>query len=175
MSAEDAADVLREAANRVEVVGRLHRRMADHGGDAAFDVGELLRDIAEDTVASLASPGHTQLTLALSGGCTAPAQMALPIGLMVGELVTNSIKYSHPTGIPGEIGVSCAGGSAGSGLRVEVSDDGVGLPDGLDPKTASTLGLRLVRALARQMNAALVYDQSGVGLCVRLSLPSANA
>jgi two-component sensor histidine kinase len=96
------------------------------------------------------------------------ADQATPVALIVSELVTNALKYAHPTGVAGRIQVSCR--SVGGGLVVEVTDDGVGLSETFDPHTDGGLGFRVVRGLARQLGAKLVYESGGIGLTVRLLL-----
>ena len=72
-----------------------------------------------------------------------PPERTLSLGFIVVELVTNAVKYAHPTGVAGEI--RCDVSSAPDGrITVEVSDDVVGLPEGMDPMKASSLGLRVV-------------------------------
>jgi len=167
LSRDDISCLLLEAAARIETVGRLHGRLAS--GEEELPLADILREVAEGTVASLARPGQAQLALRLSQGVTAPARPALSIALAVGELITNSLKYAHPAGVPCQIVVSCRQGAAAS-LEVEVCDDGIGLPEGLDPTMSGGLGLKLVRALAQQMGADLSFEDIGVGLAVRLRL-----
>jgi two-component sensor histidine kinase len=93
---------------------------------------------------------------------------ATPVALIVSELVTNALKYAHPAGVAGRILVSCR--LTGAGLVVEVTDDGVGLSEDFDPHSDGGLGFRVVRGLARQLGADLVYESSDIGLIVRLVL-----
>jgi two-component sensor histidine kinase len=85
------------------------------------------------------------------------------------ELITNALKHAFPDGRAGTIRVDVRREPEG-GLRLEVSDDGVGLPAGLDAQSCSTLGLVLVRTLARQLDARLEIEGSG-GTTFRLSVP----
>ena len=165
---EEYSALLLEAAGRVEAVGRLHGRLAH--GPATFEFDEIVREVAEATVESLARPSQVKLALRLEANRCGAAQHAFPISLVVGELVTNSLKYAHPAGVAGEIEVGCWQGAEGD-LLIEVSDDGVGLPEGLDPMTCDGFGLRLVRALAEQLGAKLTFEDCGIGLTVRLRLP----
>jgi len=167
LSSNACAEILLEAAARIETVGRLHGGLAHTGG---LRLAAVVRDAAEATVASLARPGQMRLRLKIDEDCAAPSQLTLPIVLAVGELVTNSIKYAHPAGVEGDIEVRCGRDAAGA-LEIAVSDDGVGLPEGFDPMVSSGLGLRLVRVLAQQMGAGLTFTNTELGLTVRLRLP----
>lgn len=171
LTGEQASALLREAANRVQLVARLHRLLARTGDETAPDLAEFLGDIAEATAALLPSGDRHHIRYAGGGPCILAAGKVLPIGLLVGELLTNSLKYAHPSGVAGVITLSCGRGTDGD-LVVGVSDDGVGLPEGLDPATATTLGLRLINSLTRQVGGSVEFDQDGVGLTVRLRLPA---
>jgi two-component sensor histidine kinase len=170
LSAADVAEQLAKAAARIEVVAQMHRRMAHEGADGDVDLAELVRRVAEDTVTALSQPGRTRLSLAIDDTCLAPQRIALPVGLIVGELVTNSLRHAHPTGVAGAIEVSCRGGG-GEEIHIEVADDGVGLPESFDPRRAQTLGLKLVRAFAKQAGGRLSFTDHAIGLSVRLTVP----
>ncbi|MFZ5425468.1 MAG: PAS domain-containing sensor histidine kinase [Thermodesulfobacteriota bacterium] len=74
---------------------------------------------------------------------------AIPLGLLVNELVTNAYKHAFRPGVTGRLGVSL---KRENGLcTLTVTDDGPGLPAGLDPSRAHTLGLQLVSALVGQL------------------------
>jgi two-component sensor histidine kinase len=81
---------------------------------------------------------------------------ALPCGLMVTELVSNSLKYAFPTQTEGVIYVSI--NLAGTGeYSLVVWDNGVGVPEGFDPSKAESLGMRLVSMLTDQLNGKCAF------------------
>ncbi len=161
--------MLQEFGGRVDAVARLHRLLANPGQPTSIDLGDYLRSVAEAVVATVSGVGKVDLRVEAEDGCLISSKRALSLGLIVGELVTNAIKYAHPTKIAGQISVSCRKGGDGR-ILVEVSDDGVGLPDGLDPMESTHLGLRLVRSLAQQLDARLVFNDDGLGLRICLSI-----
>jgi two-component sensor histidine kinase len=161
--------MLQEFGGRVDAVARLHRLLANPGQHGTVDLADYLHGVAEAVVATMSSAGLVDLRFEGELGCSISSKRALSLGFIVGELVTNAVKYAHPTGIPGQIGVTCAKDPDGL-IVVEVSDDGVGLPDGLDPMQSPLLGLRLVRSLADQLGAKIVFDDDGLGLRVTLSI-----
>jgi two-component sensor histidine kinase len=89
-----------------------------------------------------------------------PMEVSVPCGLIVTELVSNALKHAFPGEGAGTVTVSLDS-SPGDRLVLRVSDDGVGVPDNLDPKNAITLGLRLVHRLASQLGGQLTVDHSG--------------
>ncbi len=89
-------------------------------------------------------------------------ETAIPCGLMVNELVTNALKYAFPPDQSVEEGiirVSLERAGADQ-LALTVSDNGVGLPPGLDWKLVSTLGLQLCQVLAQQIGGELALEPS---------------
>ncbi|HEX4197008.1 MAG TPA: sensor histidine kinase [Caulobacteraceae bacterium] len=173
LSAEEACLLLEEVGGRIETVGRLHRLLAHVGHAETIDLHEFLHDIAEASIGSMALAGDMTLAQTLPDACAIPAHQALPLGFVVGELITNAVKYAHPTGVKGRVEVLCDPRPEG-GILIQIVDDGVGLPEGFDPGQDGGLGMRMVRLLADQLGASLSFASSDVGLTVRLLIPPAR-
>jgi PAS domain S-box-containing protein len=90
---------------------------------------------------------------------------AIPCGLIVNELVSNAVKHAFPGEKRGEITVSCRGEGDGK-LLLEIGDNGIGFPDGLDLRNAETLGLLIVNLLVRQLNGEMEIRNEGGALFV---------
>ena len=89
--------------------------------------------------------------------------IAIPCGLIINELVSNSLKYAFPNGHAGEISIKFAQ-LADQTLQLAVRDNGVGFPKGLDCMNTETLGLQLVRSLTDQLGGNLAYqNDKGIG------------
>lgn len=170
LTAREACIVLEEVAARIETVGELHRLLSGTSGDAdaEVDLGQFLGKLCGSLMRTISFAGDTTISHRDAGGCMARPDQATPVALIVAELVTNALKYAHPSGVAGQIVVSCRSGPRG--LVVEVVDDGVGLSEGFDPRTDGGLGFRVVRGLARELGATLDYETDGLGLTVRLTL-----
>ena len=98
------------------------------------------------------------------------ADVAIPMGLLVAELVTNAIKYAYDdTG--GAIAVTIR--SVDGWIVLTASDEGVGLPADFDLKTASrkSLGMRMIGSLARQLRGTIVIENASGGTCATLDVP----
>jgi two-component sensor histidine kinase len=92
---------------------------------------------------------------------------ALPFGLLISEVVSNSLKHAFPQGRGGEVSVFLRQHSDKT-ISLILSDDGIGMPRELDWATTRSLGLRLVRALAQQLRGTLEIRSQG-GTEVRLT------
>lgn len=173
LTGQEVRLVLEELGGRIDNVARLHRYLADAPQQTAVDLADYLRDLAQAVVSSLSFAAPTELRFAADPGCIASPQTAVTLGLIVDEVMTNAIKYAHPAGIPGKITVGCR--SSFDTLIIEVSDDGVGFPEGFDPTNSGLLGLRLVRSLAKQLGAQIDFHDTGLGLSFVLKMPRASA
>lgn len=167
LNADDVQVLLAEVGGRIETVGRLHRLLAQ-GGVCHLDMTEYLQDIAQATVQSMGR--NIALAPASSTSCQLRPQIALSVGFVVGEAVTNAVKYAHPAGAPGVIALDCQRLADGSTI-VRICDDGVGLPQDFDPNSDGGLGMRMMRSLAKQLGAALEFVSHATGLTVELRLP----
>ncbi len=76
-----------------------------------------------------------------------PISVAVPVGLVINELLSNALKHAFEGRDEGKIEVSLTA-SEGGRIYLMVSDDGAGLPPGFDINGSKTLGLRLVKILA---------------------------
>jgi PAS domain S-box-containing protein len=94
---------------------------------------------------------------------------ALPVGLVVNELVSNALKYAFPGGRGGRVSVSLDA-RPGAGYTLVVADDGVGLPDHVDLAGRRSLGLHLVGLLARQLRGTVEVTRSP-GTTFAISFP----
>jgi two-component sensor histidine kinase len=166
MAREEVRTILADLGGRVDALAHLHRLLAESSAGAAFNLGNYLQDISTAIVAALSSDRVIRLQFACDPRCVVPPERALSIGFIVVELVTNAVKYAHPTGVAGEIMLACVQGADGT-ITVTVSDDGVGLPEGMDPLKANSMGLRIVRSLAAQLGARVGFEHDALGLsCV---------
>jgi two-component sensor histidine kinase len=82
----------------------------------------------------------------------------MPCGLIISELVSNSLKHGFPEDRPGRVIVELHPVD-GQGLVLRVSDDGIGLPPGFDLTGTPSLGLKLVSNLAGQLDGQLLVER----------------
>jgi two-component sensor histidine kinase len=172
MSGEEVRLILQELGGRLDTVARLHHLLAGGQQEASIEIADYLREVAEAVISSMSIAGATELEFAADPGCLVPPERALSLGLIVGELVTNAVKYAHPTGIAGRVAIEFSR-RPDETIVLEISDDGVGLPEGLDPMKNGHLGFQLIRSLADQLGATINFRNDGLGLCFALQMPAA--
>ena len=81
---------------------------------------------------------------------------AIPCGLIINELLTNSIKHAFPDGRGGEVRIDLR--SSGDKFILTVSDNGMGFSEDLDFRKTETLGMQLVFGLVDQLNGEIELD-----------------
>jgi two-component sensor histidine kinase len=173
IESHDVATMLYEVSARIATVGQLHRLLSKSPEKSEIDLRESLRELCETLISALSGPEGTELIWAASGECIVTSAHVLPLCLIVTEVVTNSLKYAHPTGVAGKLMVGCHR-DADESLFVEVADDGIGLPDGFDIAVDGGIGAKTIRLLARQIGADIEFDSSGIGVEFALRLPQSE-
>lgn len=139
------------------------------------DVADICLRLQEVCTALLKSPAcaeRIRLGQTVIGDMRIPSDTAGPIMLIVGEAVTNAVKYAHPAGVPGKIHIDCRREKEGA-LLIEVTDDGVGLPEGFDPAVDGNFGFQLMRSLSEKLGANLTFKSESLGLRMTLHVPAA--
>jgi two-component sensor histidine kinase len=170
LTASEVGRLLDDISARIEVTARLHKSLALASNGEGVHLGHFLEEIAE-MIGALGDEGKMNLTIHHAGDAYIEPRHALHTGLITAELLTNAVKYAHPTGVSVEVQLHCATKDDGSFL-VEVTDDGVGFPENFDPNTDGGLGFQLMRALANGLNAELEFEHSSLGVCARLVKPA---
>jgi two-component sensor histidine kinase len=173
VDSHDVATILYEISARIATVGQLHRLLSKTPENSCLDLKESLRELCETLLSALSTPERTQLIWAGSGECIVTSEHVLPICLIVTEVVTNSLKYAHPTGVAGKLMVGCHRDADGS-LLVEVADDGIGMPESFDLEVDGGIGSKTIRLLAGQIGAEIAFDTSAIGVEFELRLPRAG-
>jgi len=162
---EDVRNALQDAASRITTIAQVHDHLwrSTRIGfvDIADFAGELCRRLQETVSHKLTcSFGHQMIS----------ADKAIPLGLLINELVTNSAKHAYPDA-SGDIAVT--GETRGTDLHVEVSDHGIGLPGDFDiDQPRASLGFKVIKSLVAQLNGRIeLTSNAPTGVTVRLDLP----
>ena len=90
---------------------------------------------------------------------------AVPLGLILNELIANALKYAYPNNKEGEVRISLK--KIDQDVLLCVEDDGIGLSDEMDPHTTDSLGLTLIKMLSKQIDATLqIKNKNGLKVSV---------
>jgi PAS domain S-box-containing protein len=146
--------VLKDMQGRIRSMALLHEALYRTGNFARVDVAEYLRQLATQLFRMQQTESNkTRLVLDLSPAWVEIDQ-AIPCGLIVNELLTNCLKHAFVDGRSGEVQLLVRQGADGQ-VRLQVSDDGIGIREDFEAKRRKSLGLQLVTDLARQIGGCL--------------------
>lgn len=160
-----AHHVLQETEHRILAIAQVHKRLYRSGDVRFVDAADYLGALVEELAASL----EIQTVTARIAPARLRTDMAISLGVIVSELVTNAAKYAYPQGGAGAIRVSLDR-MADETLRLVVEDEGVGYsPDA--PARGSGMGTRIVRTMAGSIEATIDIASSPVGTKVELVFP----
>jgi chemotaxis protein methyltransferase CheR len=159
---------LERVSGRIAALGQLYSKLSKADTIEAVDAATYLDELCRDLIASVHKEGDTSIVLKTDiEREPLPTDQAIPIGLIVNELVTNAIKYAFPGEAKGTVMVTLK--RVPGELRLTVADDG----QGLDPRRAgSGLGSRLVDGFAQQLGGQVERKSDSQGTTVHLILPS---
>lgn len=154
---EATLHAIRESQNRVRSMSLIHEKLYQSNNLAGIAFGKYARELAAYLFRSYGIyESQVRLTVHI-GDDVLSLDHAVPCGLIVTELISNSLKYAFPDGRSGEIVVSLATAPDGV-ITLSVADDGIGLPADFDFMAAPSLGLKLVSSLANQLQAMLAVS-----------------
>jgi two-component sensor histidine kinase len=162
-------EILRDGQNRVRTMALVHEKLYRSENLACIDFGDYVRTLMAQLMRSygtkLAKIDMQTEVAALRLGI----DVAVPCGLIVNELVTNSLKHAFPDGRNGEVNVGLC--ETGDGhLLLKVRDNGVGMPQGFDYRQTESLGLQLVNALVRQLDGSVeLHCEGGTTFAITFS------
>lgn len=177
LSGERARQAMLDAAARVRAIALLHERLYQSPTLSSIALDEYVTELCEQ-LAGAASAASRGIVLRVDA---APVQLgldlAVPLGLLLNELVSNCLKHAFPDGRHGQILVRAVRGH-GAEMHLSVEDDGVGLAADFDRTSTDTLGLRLVYALGEQLHGQFSLqnragDRGGVLATLVFSAPDA--
>jgi two-component sensor histidine kinase len=163
-SSVEAAAQLTIAARRVAAFGRVHRRLHLLDHEKSVDFKQYLQDLCGDLSGLLFQSGAVRAIVVTGADAKLPTGLGIPLGFIVTELITNSVKYAE-----GDIIVRLEACAAAHLLSV--ADDGPGLPAEFDPAGGGGLGMKIVRSLVEQIGGTLQIARGpfGRGTCIAVA------
>jgi len=156
---EEARSSFKESQDRIRSMAMVHERLYGSGSLASIAFTEYIPSLTAYLFRSY-SVGQDRVRLVTDvDDISVGIDTAIPCGLIINELLSNSLKYAFPGGRSGEVHIDLKRAGDSEFLLV-IGDNGVGLPDGLDLKSTETLGMRLVVSLVRQLQGEMEIDSS---------------
>jgi two-component system, sensor histidine kinase PdtaS len=156
-----ALDALLASKGRVQAMTLIHQKLYQQDNIADLEFGTYIRQLAEAIRDLYPLGSRVAMTFDLEE-CNFSLDTAMPLGLILNELVTNAFKYAYEGRNQGKLhlGLRCI---KDEDYALTVEDDGPGLPAAFDLKRTGSLGMQLVAGLSRQLRGRMEARQSHLG------------
>jgi PAS domain S-box-containing protein len=162
-------DMFMDSQSRIYTMALIHEQLYGSENLARLNFADYVGDLVNHLNMSCLPSSETQIELAINiAPVTLNIETATPCGLILNELVTNALKHAFLDGRSGTISISLT--HHANQLQLMIQDNGVGFAPDIDWQNSPTLGLRLVRILARQLDATLTQESGATGTCFCLTL-----
>ncbi len=149
---EKTLKIFKETQNRIKTMALVHEKLYQSKDLSNLNLKDYIVDLASALLGSY-QLGEDRISLKLDvENISVSIDTATPCGLIINELMSNSLKHAFPGGRRGEISIELHQSEKGE-IDMRFSDDGIGLPKGFDFRNKKSLGLTLVRNLSvKQLN-----------------------
>ena len=170
--AGDARVAIETAVERVHVMATVHEHLYQTPDLSCLTLPVFLRDVVEGAIASNSQqPDQVKLVMD-TDEIPVPLDLAIPLGLLANELVSNCLKHGLAGGRSGTISIEAR--ALPAAVRFIVRDNGVGLDENFDAAKSTSMGLKLAASLAHQLGGKLAFS-SNQGCIVQADLTRLGA
>ncbi|MDP1803406.1 MAG: PAS domain S-box protein [Bacteroidota bacterium] len=147
--------LLKESQNRIKTMAYIHESLYQNKSFTSVNFSEYIQTLSKNIIQSyVLSSEKVELILNLEK-INLNLDVSIPAGLIVNELITNAIKHAFPGAKKGSIYLNLK--SENNYIQLEVKDNGVGIPPGIDHNNTNTLGLQLVNTLMDQLDGEIKF------------------
>lgn len=150
---DKAKDAMKESQSRVKTMALIHEKLYQYENLAKINMKEYMQQLSDFLTQTYRSEKQIHVNIDAED-INLDMDMAIPLGLITNELLSNSLKYAFQDKEGGEIYITFTEPEPGI-YKLLVRDSGKGLDDNLDIENTKSLGLKLVRTLTRQINGNL--------------------
>jgi PAS domain S-box-containing protein len=154
---EEARNVLKESQNRVKSMAMIHEKLYQSNDLTRINFVDYIESLISNLFYSYNVRTSIIKSILLIDDVSLNIETAVPCGLIISEIVSNSLKYAFPNLKGGNIVVSLK--AKEDEYELIVKDNGIGLPDEIDLNNLESLGLRLVKSLSDQIDGKLKINR----------------
>lgn len=161
------------ARDRIAILALLHKQLYEQGRMESTEAGQFLRQLTQQIASGMSAAGRKISINSQIEDVTLPTELAIPLGFITTELLTNAFKYAFPAGRSGAVTVqfNVAGDETGKHGTLSVQDDGVGLGS----VKLTGLGSVLVEGFAAQLRGKIeIAEQAGTRITLTFPIPAGS-
>jgi two-component sensor histidine kinase len=152
-----AVNVLKESQNRVVSMAMIHEMIYESENLSSINFSDYIKNLTTNLFHSYGAGPNIELQLDLKP-VSLNIETSIPLGLLLTELISNSLKYAFPETKKGIITVKLE--PKQGNYQLILGDNGIGIPEEIDFNNESTLGLRLVHSLVNQLDGTIKLDRT---------------
>jgi len=152
--------VFRESQDRIHSMALIHTKLYESQDLASIYFPEYVQSLTSYLHDSYESKAQAIDLVVETEEIFLDIDIAIPLGLILTELVSNSLKHAFPNDIKGVVYIELFSDEEGSITNLVVKDNGVGFPESIDFYNPDSLGLRLVNSLVQQIRGEIIMDRS---------------
>lgn len=158
LQGEEAIQAVAESQQRIQAMSLVHQKLYQSDNLSAINMSEYIYELIDCLKDSFHTGNAIRYILHIEPVKLDIAQ-CIPLGLILNEAITNAIKYAFPDGQEGTIDISLKK-TTRHHFTLSIKDDGVGLPASFDPANRSSMGMKLMRGLSRDLDASLQVNNN---------------
>ncbi|MEW6379285.1 MAG: histidine kinase dimerization/phosphoacceptor domain -containing protein [bacterium] len=164
---KEAIETFKESQNRIYTMALIHEKLYQSESLVRIDLAEYIRSLTASLFTSYGVSERGIRSNIQVENIPLGIDAVIPCALIINELVSNSLKYAFPAGRRREEGIGeiriDLRRTGGKRVTLTVSDNGVGLPEGIEIQKSESLGLRLVNVLVKQLRGTVHIGRPGAG------------
>jgi len=155
---KEVVNYLNATANRVITLGLLHKKLYKTNDYTQIDLNDYFYNIAKQLISFYKSNSMNIKLKIENKKFYTNIDTAIPCGLMVNEIITNSLQYAFPNKSSGRISVLIKNENKNT-FRIIINDNGIGLPAHIDIDKNCGLGLKIIAMLVKQLNGNITISR----------------
>ena len=169
---DQAHEAFAESQNRIYSMALIHEQLYSSKDYSTITMNTYIYQLIDQITSSHNADNRIRFDLDI-GDISFDIQIAVPFGILLNELVTNSFKHAFPDNKQGTIAVSLRRLAVPSEqhIRLIVKDDGVGFKVPPNEIGTGSLGMFLIQSLVQQIKGTLEYETPGAGVCTVITFP----
>jgi PAS domain S-box-containing protein len=154
---KESQNIFKESENRARSMALIHERLYQSTDLKRIDFGDYITSLATELFHTyVADRNLIELKINVED-ILLDINTAIPLGLIVNELITNSLKHAFPNGMKGKINIDFY--LKNDHYKFAVKDDGIGFPDDIDFQNTNSLGLQIVNSLTEQIDGEIKLNK----------------
>jgi len=157
----EATEVLKESQMRVNSIALIHEKLYQNENLSSILFEQYLEELTEVIVSTLSS-SETNISINIEADpIKLTVNQAIPCGLILNEIITNAHKHAFTDRDEGQIDISLKGEDGE--ITMQILDNGVGIPDDASLENPTSLGLKLIGTLSKQLNGKARFENTDPG------------